>query len=103
MTEKKDRPRYGNDVFGAFGRDFRTSDGHYLMLVALSPRQWTGLLAALGIEAEIAIIEAETVLDTQSLLVEELNADSDQPHDVGRHDIEECWPATGWNCTHLCV
>ncbi|MEO9899315.1 CoA transferase [Nisaea sp.] len=60
MTEEEDRPSYGNDVFGAFGRDFRTSDGHYLMLVALSPRQWTGLLASLGIEAEIAAIEAET-------------------------------------------
>jgi len=60
MTEDADRPSYGNDVFGAFGRDFKTADGRYIMLVALSPRQWTGLLASLGIEAEIAAIEAET-------------------------------------------
>ncbi len=60
MTEEEDRPSFGNDVFGAFGRDFRTSDGHYIMLIALSPRQWTGLLTSLGIEAEIAAIEAET-------------------------------------------
>ena len=53
-----DRPRYGNDVFGAFGRDFVTADGKRLMVMALTPRQWTGLLEVLGIGAEVATIEA---------------------------------------------
>lgn len=63
LTEKQDRPAFGNDLFGAFGRDFRTAEGRYVMIVAISPRQWTGLLSALGIEAEIAAIEAETGAD----------------------------------------
>lgn len=59
-VQDEDRPSFGNDVFGAFGRDFRTADGRDIMLVALSPRQWSGLLASLGIEAEIAAIETES-------------------------------------------
>jgi 2-methylfumaryl-CoA isomerase len=52
-----DRPRYGNDLFGAFGRDFVTKEGERLMLVAITGRQWTGLVASLGIGAEIDALE----------------------------------------------
>jgi 2-methylfumaryl-CoA isomerase len=54
-----DRPRSGNDLFGAFGRDFMTSDGQRIMIVAITPRQWTGLVKALEIGEEIAALEAE--------------------------------------------
>lgn len=54
-----DRPRVGNDLFGAFGRDFVTADGRRLMVVAITPRQWTGLVEALGLEGEVAAAEAE--------------------------------------------
>ena len=54
-----DRPRMGNDLFGAFGRDFVTADGQHLMVVAITPRQWQGLVAILGIEDVIAALEAE--------------------------------------------
>jgi 2-methylfumaryl-CoA isomerase len=54
-----DRPRYGNDLFGAFGRDFITSDGRRVMLAAITPRQWSGLLKALQIEAAASALEAE--------------------------------------------
>jgi 2-methylfumaryl-CoA isomerase len=53
------RPRHGNDVFGAFGRDFMTADGKRLMLMAITPRQWSGLVAVLGIGEAIARIEGE--------------------------------------------
>ncbi|WP_242123898.1 CoA transferase [Sphingobium sp. Sx8-8] len=53
-----DRARYGNDVFGAFGRDFRTADGKRLMVMAITPRQWTGLVKVLGISEAVAGIEA---------------------------------------------
>lgn len=53
------RPRLGNDVFGAFGRDFVTSDGKRLMLMAITPRQWGGLVSVLGIAEDVARIEAE--------------------------------------------
>ncbi|TAK17544.1 MAG: carnitine dehydratase, partial [Rhizorhabdus sp.] len=33
-----DRPRMGNDLFGAFGRDFVTADAKRLIVVAITPR-----------------------------------------------------------------
>jgi 2-methylfumaryl-CoA isomerase len=54
-----DRPRMGNDLFGAFGRDFRTADGRRLMVVAITPKQWSGLVDVLGIADAVAAIEGE--------------------------------------------
>ncbi len=51
------RERLGNTVYGAFGRDFVTADGTRLMLMAITPRQWTGLVKVLDIAAEVAAIE----------------------------------------------
>jgi 2-methylfumaryl-CoA isomerase len=53
-----DRPRHGNDLFGAFGRDFATADGARVMVVAITARQWSGLVAALQLGADIAALEA---------------------------------------------
>lgn len=55
----QDRPRHGNAVYGAFGRDFATADGVRVMLVAITPRQWAGLVEALGIGVDIAALEDE--------------------------------------------
>jgi 2-methylfumaryl-CoA isomerase len=52
------RERLGNAVYGAFGRDFVTADGVRLMIMAITPPQWTALLQVLDIGAEIAAIEA---------------------------------------------
>jgi 2-methylfumaryl-CoA isomerase len=54
----RQRPRMGNDVYGAFGRDFTTRDGEKLMLLAITPKQWAKALEALGIAAEVAELEA---------------------------------------------
>jgi 2-methylfumaryl-CoA isomerase len=54
-----DRARYGNEVYGAFGRDFITSDRIRIMVMAITPRQWAGLLKALDIADAVARIEAE--------------------------------------------
>lgn len=59
MAGGGDRPRQGNDLFGAFGRDFVTRDGKGVMLVAITPRQWTGVLKVLGIAEAAAALEAE--------------------------------------------
>ena len=59
QTTGRDRERYGNELYGAFGRDFLTRDGKRLMVVAITPRQWKGLVSALGLETPIAILEAE--------------------------------------------
>jgi 2-methylfumaryl-CoA isomerase len=53
----QDRPRYGNALFGSFGRDFRTADGCSIMIVAITQRQWTGLIEVLDLQAEVAALE----------------------------------------------
>lgn len=58
MQAGHDRPRLGNSVYGAFGRDFITRDEKRLMLMAITPRQWNGLVEVLAIGTEIAEIEA---------------------------------------------
>ena len=55
----QDRARYGNDLYGAFGRDFLTRDGQRIMLVAITARQWSGLVKALQLEEPVARLEAE--------------------------------------------
>jgi len=52
-----DRPRVGNALFGAFGRDFVCGDGRRIMVVAITPRQWANLVGALGIEAAVGALE----------------------------------------------
>jgi 2-methylfumaryl-CoA isomerase len=41
-----ERPKYGNYLFGAFGRDFSTSDGARVMVIGLTGRQWRSLCEA---------------------------------------------------------
>jgi 2-methylfumaryl-CoA isomerase len=59
LTTGADRPRMGNELFGAFGRDFLTRDGKRVMLVAITPRQWAGLLKGFGLTEKVATIESE--------------------------------------------
>lgn len=58
VLTRGDRPRVGNALFGAFGRDFRTADGERVMVVAITRRQWSGLITALQLESSIAEIES---------------------------------------------
>jgi 2-methylfumaryl-CoA isomerase len=58
-----DRGRLGNDLFGAFGRDFATADGRRVYLVAITPRQWRGLVQALVLTEAVAAVEAATGAD----------------------------------------
>jgi 2-methylfumaryl-CoA isomerase len=51
------RGRFGNDLFGSYGRDFRTRDGKSVMVLALTPRQWRKLGEATGLEALFRQIE----------------------------------------------
>jgi 2-methylfumaryl-CoA isomerase len=59
LSTGADRPRSGNNLFGAFGRDFVSLDGVRVMLVAITPKQWNGLISALGIEGEMGALESE--------------------------------------------
>lgn len=59
VSSGADRPRVGNDLFGAFGRDFVCADGVRIIVIAITSRQWSGLLETLGLAGEVAAIEAE--------------------------------------------
>jgi 2-methylfumaryl-CoA isomerase len=52
-----DRERIGNAIWGAFGRDFVSRDGTRFMVAALTPKQWSGVVEAFGLAAEVAAIE----------------------------------------------
>ena len=53
-----DRARYGNYLFGAFGRDFVTSDDRRVMVVGLTDLQWSTLCKATGLLDEITALGA---------------------------------------------
>ena len=57
------RARHGNDLYGCLGRDFITRDKKRIMLVALTLKQWQGLLEATGLAAAAAEIERRTGRD----------------------------------------
>lgn len=50
------RPPMGNDLYGAYGRDFATADGRRAMVVAISNRQWKALGKATGLTERLAMI-----------------------------------------------
>ncbi|WP_312888000.1 CoA transferase [Nonomuraea rhodomycinica] len=50
------RERCGNHVHGTFGRDFATSDGGRLMIVALTARHWRDLVATTGLTEAVAAL-----------------------------------------------
>jgi 2-methylfumaryl-CoA isomerase len=60
------RPRLGNNVFGAFGRDFATRDGRDMMLVAITPKQWDAILDSLAIRDAITSLEQQQNIDLRT-------------------------------------
>lgn len=59
LHQGHNRPRHGNELYGAFGKDFRTKDNRRLIVVALTSRQWSVLVKVLDIASEIDVIETE--------------------------------------------
>lgn len=59
----EERPPLGNDMYGAFGRDFATADGRRVMVVAISLRQWQALVAATAIGEHLPAIERALCVD----------------------------------------
>jgi 2-methylfumaryl-CoA isomerase len=57
------RARHGNELFGAFGRDFETADGERVMVVGLTGKMWRTLCEALDIQAEVDAVGARLGLD----------------------------------------
>jgi 2-methylfumaryl-CoA isomerase len=46
QINRHERPKDGNYLYGAFGRDFLTKDDRRVMIVALTGRQWKSLVEA---------------------------------------------------------
>ena len=57
------RTALGNDIYGAFGRDFATSDNRRVMVAAISLRQWEALVAACDLGETIRTLEHATGLN----------------------------------------
>jgi 2-methylfumaryl-CoA isomerase len=58
-----DRERVGNDLYGAFGRDFLTRDGRRIMVIALTARQWSNLRKATGLAGEFDAVGTRLGID----------------------------------------
>ena len=57
------RQRHGNELFGAFGRDFVSADGQRLMLVGLTAKQWRSICEAMGLVEAMAQLGQRLGLD----------------------------------------
>lgn len=57
------RERYGNELFGAFGRDFLCADGERVMIVGLTRRQWRSLCDAMEVTAAMEALGERLGLD----------------------------------------
>ena len=63
ILEPEPRGRFGNDVYGTFGRDFGTLDGRRVMVLALTARQWASLGEATGLSHDFAALESQARAD----------------------------------------
>jgi 2-methylfumaryl-CoA isomerase len=57
QVNAENRQSTGNYLYGAYGRDFDTSDGRIVYVVAITRRQWQALGEATGLAARLALIE----------------------------------------------
>ncbi|MBA2625709.1 MAG: CoA transferase [Acidimicrobiia bacterium] len=57
QVNDSERPKFGNYLYGAFGRDFLTKDARRIMIVALTQRQWQSLCDATELSEAFAVVE----------------------------------------------
>ena len=57
------RQRHGNELFGAFGRDFKTADGERLIVVGLTLKQWQALCNAMDLNDAVKGLAERLGLD----------------------------------------
>ena len=59
----EERKKLGNDLYGAFGKDFLTRDERRVMVVAITQKQWNGLLEATNTREAVASLSERLGLD----------------------------------------
>lgn len=60
---QRERPSLGNELYGAFGRDFGTADGKRLFVAAISLGQWRSLVKACELQAAVERLQQELGVD----------------------------------------
>jgi 2-methylfumaryl-CoA isomerase len=70
QINQRERPKDGNYLYGAFGRDFTTKEGRRIMVVALTLRQWQNLVKATGL--------AEAFTNCEKMLGVDLTKEGDR-------------------------
>ena len=60
-----ERERIGNDLYGALGRDYGTSDGSRVIAVAITRKQWKSLCSACEMTEAMEQLAAEEGLDLE--------------------------------------
>jgi 2-methylfumaryl-CoA isomerase len=70
QINQRERPKDGNYLYGAFGRDFTTKEGRRIMVVALTLRQWQNLVKATGL--------AEAFMNCEKMLGVDLTKEGDR-------------------------
>ena len=66
VVNEVDRPRFGNEIFGTFGRDFRTKDGRFVMICIFSDRHVDALASAGGFAEAFKKIETDKGVDLKT-------------------------------------
>ena len=57
------RQPMGNHIFGTFGHDFACKDGRRVMIVGVSPNQWSAIINVTNTKPQIISLEEELGLD----------------------------------------
>ncbi len=78
-VNKVDRPRFGNEVFGTFARDFRTLDGRYVMICVFTARQLSALAEAGQLKETFTAIE----------VAKEINLADEAHRWAARHELAD--------------
>lgn len=89
-----DRPKDGNYLYGAFGRDFGTLDGKRLMVVALTRSQWKNLVEVTELAEELAVLAKRLRLDFDKEATGS-GHDGRSPGCSSRGSRPSCWPRCG--------
>jgi 2-methylfumaryl-CoA isomerase len=63
VVNGRGRLREGNYLYGSFGSDFPTADGHRVMIVALTERHWRNLIEMTGLRDTITALEESLQVD----------------------------------------
>lgn len=63
MVNGHDRPNCGNNIYGAFGRDFMTSDGERIMVAGITLGQWKSICKVCEIQTQVDALAVSLGLD----------------------------------------